>query len=80
MQFMINNQTINISPSRTDITIHHAAEHGGDKHTSFPFSILEAEPVNKYRSTDFATYWWLGTLRMQINSLVSGKQLELFNA
>lgn len=80
MQFTINNQTINISANRTDITIHHPVECGGDKHESFPFSILEWQNIVEMKGRHYPTYWWLGTLHNQIISMTTcGKQLELFN-
>lgn len=80
MQFTINNQTVTIGNNRTDVTIHHAAEDGGDKSFNFPFSLLDYEAIVALKSKDFAMYWWLGTLAMQIRQLsTSASQLELFN-
>lgn len=79
MQFTINNQTVTIHKDRTDVTIHHPVEHGGDKKVSFPFSILNKEALQEVKRKNFAEYWWLGTLAMQVRQVSnSAKQLQLF--
>ena len=81
MQFTINNQTVNIHKDRTDVTIHHPVEHGGDKKASYPFSILDKPSMQSFEVTcrNYAESYWLKTLAMQIRQITdSAKQLELF--
>lgn len=79
MQFTINNQTVTISQKQTDIIIHHPVELGGDLYYRFQFSILDKDALQTVRSKNFAEYWWLGTLAMQIRNMASkAKQLQLF--
>lgn len=81
VSYQINNQTVVIENGSTSISVAFSAEHAPQlcREFVFDFDLRKFPELSALiRARDFATYWWLASVYIEMRKSVRAVQLSLF--